>query len=136
MLNALGVEKLQEYTKATTKAKGSTLRAQAQMFDISANQLSGNVPAFMYANNVPDSVRPYVAIQVGRLGPPPPPPPPREPFPPFFPGPMPKLCPLENDAGHATLLPACMPPLLLCSALLGCTCCALRPLGQPGTHSR
>jgi hypothetical protein len=41
--------------------------AAPHVFDVSANSLSGAVPSFLYANNVPAFVRPNVNVRV-RLG--------------------------------------------------------------------
>lgn len=65
-INALGIELLEEPTAANREGVGSLpLAAQPQIFDIAANSISGAVPSFLYANNVPAFVRPNVNLRVG-----------------------------------------------------------------------
>lgn len=61
-LNALGVNQ-QDPLLASKAQQGATLSAQPQIFDISNNLLSGTVPSFLLANNVPVYVQPYVNIK-------------------------------------------------------------------------
>lgn len=64
LINALGNEKLQDQTTVPGENEGATLRSQPQIFDVSNNQLTGTVPQFLLANNVPIYVRPNINIKV------------------------------------------------------------------------
>ena len=64
-INALGVQLLEEPTAANEAGVQSLRTAAApHVFDVSANSLSGPVPSFLYANNVPAFVRPNVNLRV------------------------------------------------------------------------
>ncbi len=65
-INALGIQLLEEPTAANEDGVQSLpFAAQAHVFDVAANSLSGAVPPFLYANNVPSFVRPNVNLRVG-----------------------------------------------------------------------
>ena len=67
-INALGIQLLEEPTAANEAGVQSLRTAAApHVFDVSANSLSGPVPSFLYANNVPAFVWPNVNVRV-RLG--------------------------------------------------------------------
>ncbi len=68
-VNALGVELLEEPTSANRDGVQSLpLKAQPHAFDVSANSLSGAVPAFLYEINVHKFVQPSVDVQVRASG--------------------------------------------------------------------
>lgn len=61
-INALGSDSLQDPSEHS-KDEGATLRSLPHVFDVSSNQLSGTVPSFLLADNVPAFVRPNVNIK-------------------------------------------------------------------------
>jgi hypothetical protein len=64
-INALGIQLLEEPTVANEDGVQSLpTAAQPHVFDVAANSLSGAVPPFLYANNVPAFVRPNVNLRV------------------------------------------------------------------------
>ena len=54
----------EELTQAQDAGTGPTGYLYGQTFDVSNNRLTGDVPAFLFANNVPPWTQPGVNIQV------------------------------------------------------------------------